>query len=93
MIYETTRTKNETIEFVSWVERLHSVEQTRDDIMSTRSLTTAEDDTYVERLERFLFTCFELNDRHAVSVREQCLDFFLIANRLSWLTFFCNNRT
>ncbi|WP_440323194.1 hypothetical protein, partial [Laedolimicola sp.] len=70
MIYETARTEDEAIELVSWVERLHTVEETRDHVVTTRSLTTRKDYTYVESREFLSLASLESNDRHSVSVRE-----------------------
>ena len=78
VIYETTRTENETIKFVSWVESLYTIEKTRNHVVTTRSLTTREDNTYIERREFLSLTSFESDDRHSVCIREQCLDFILI---------------
>ena len=78
MVNETTRTEDETIELVSWVERLHTVEETRNHVVTARSLTTREDNTYVESRKFLSLTCLECNNRHSISVREQRLDFILI---------------
>ena len=61
--------------------------------MTTRSLTTREDDTYVEWRECHWLAWLESDDRHAISVREQLLDLSLIAYRLSSGTFNSLNRT
>ena len=61
--------------------------------MTTRCLTTREDDTYVEWFEGNWFAWLESDDRHAVGVGEQLLDFSLIAYRLSSSTFNCLDRT
>ena len=47
MVYETTRAEDETVETVLRVEFLDLVEQTRNHVMTARSLTTTEDDTHV----------------------------------------------
>ena len=48
MIYKTSRTENETEETVLGVETLDLVEQTSDHIVTARSLTTTEDNTYID---------------------------------------------
>ena len=93
MVNKTTRTHKEAIDLVLWVELLDSVEDTTDYVVSTRSLTTRKDDTYVHLLSYSLFTWNELDKRHSVGVREHFLDFFLIAYTLCWLAFFYLNGT
>ena len=51
VINETARTEDEAIELVSWVERLHTVEETRDHVVTARSPTARKDNTYVESRE------------------------------------------
>ena len=48
MVNKTTRTEDETEETVLGVETLDLVEQTGDHIVTARSLTTAEDYTYID---------------------------------------------
>ena len=55
--------------------------------MTAGSLTTREDDTNVEWRKCRGLAWFECDDRHAISVGEQFLDFSLIAYRLSGSTF------
>ena len=78
VINETTRTEDEAIELVSWVERLHAVEETRDNVVTARSLTARKDNTYVESREFLSLASLESNNRHTVCVREESLDFFLV---------------
>ena len=93
MVNKTTRTHKETIELVLWIELLNCIEDTTDYVVSTRSLTTRKDDTYVHLLASSFLTRNELDKRHSVSVREHFLDFFLIAYTLCWLAFFYLNGT
>ena len=87
MVNKTARAKNEAIELVGRIERLHTIEQAGNHVVTTRSLTTREDDTHVEGFESNGLAWFESDDRHAVSVGEQFLNFSLIAYRLSGGTF------
>ena len=87
MVYQTTRTEDETIETVLRIQLLDLVEKTGNNVVTARSLTTAEDDTNIHLGMIGLSSWLELYDRHTVGVREQLLDFFLVANTLSGLTF------
>ena len=78
VINETARTEDEAIELVSWVERLHAVEETRNHVVTARSLTARKDNTYVESREFLSLASLESNNRHSVCVREESLDFFLV---------------
>ena len=86
MVYKTTRTEDETEETVLRIQFLDLIEQTCDDIMAARSLTTREDDTDIHLGVVGLGSGLELHDGHAISVGEQLLDFFLVADTLSGLT-------
>ena len=87
VIHQTARAEDEAIETVLGVQLLHGVEQTGDDIVATRSLTAAEDDSHVHLLVGNSLAGNELHERHAVGIREELLDFFLVVNTLSGLAF------
>ena len=87
VVNQTARAEDEAVEFVGWVERLHTVEQTRNDVVTTRSLTTRKDDTHVEWFQCNGFAWLECDDRHTIGIGEKFFDFSLIANRLSGSTF------
>ena len=91
MVYKTTRTEDKAIETVGWIELLQGVEQSGDDIMSTWSLTTTKDNAYIHLLRVGTITRNKLYERHAVGVREELLDLFLIVNTLSWFTLLHRN--
>ena len=55
--------------------------------MTARSLTAGKDNAHVEWRKFLLLTFNELDNWHAIGIREQSLNFFLVANRLSWSTF------
>ena len=80
MVYQTTGAQNETIQFAVLVQCFDTVEQTGNNIMSAGSLSTRQDDTYVDGRHIDSFAFNELNQRHAVSVREQGFDSFLVSN-------------
>ena len=87
MINQTTRAEDETEETVLRVELLDLIEQTGNHVMTARSLTARKDDTNVHLGVIGLCCGLKLHDRHTVSVGEQLLDLFLVANTLSGLTF------
>ena len=93
MVNETAGAHQEAIEFAVLVEGLNTIIQTTDNIMTTRSLTTAEDDAYIDWFEGRLFASLESNNRHAISIGEHSLDFVLITYALSCSAFHCYNRT
>ena len=55
--------------------------------MSTWSLSTRQDDTYIDSRHINSFAFNELNQWHAVGIREQGFDSFLVSNRLCRFTF------
>ena len=87
MVYQTTGAQNETIQFAVLVQCFDTVEQTGNNIVSAGSLSTRQDDTYVDGRHIDSFAFNELNQRHAVSVREQGFDSFLVSNWLCRFTF------
>ena len=87
MVNQTTRAEDESEETVLGVELLDLVEETSDNIVTTRSLATAEDDTHVHFLGIGLCGRFKLYDRHTIGVGEQLLNLFLVAYALCGLTF------
>ena len=83
---ETIRTHEEAIEATISVDLLHAVEDTCDDVVPARSLTTREDDTDVDGLASYCFgSCFEGQLRQTVGIGEEGGDSFLVANALSSL--------
>ena len=83
---ETIRTHKEAIEATISVDLLHAVEDTCDDVVPARSLTTREDDTDVDGLASYCFAgCFEGQLRQTVGIGEEGGDSFLVANALSSL--------
>ena len=87
MVYETTRAEDETVETVLGVELLDLVEKTCDDVVTTRSLTTAKDNTHIHLLRVGLGSGLKLYDGHTIGIGEEFLDFLLITYTLSGLTF------
>ena len=88
MVNQATRTHEETIKAVGWVQLLQCIKKTTNDIVTARSLTATEDNTHVHFGVVSLVTRYELYERHTISVREELLDFFLIVYTLSRSTFF-----
>ena len=88
MVNQATRTHEETIKAVGWVQLLQCIKKTTNDIVTARSLTATEDNTHVHLGVVSLVTRYELYERHTISVREELLDFFLIVYTLSRSTFF-----
>ena len=93
VLNEAGRAEDEAVETVLGIEALHAVEETRDNIMTTRSLAAREDDAYVER-SRMLAALrgLEVNIRHAVGVGEEFLDLLLVVGRLGGFTFYDGKR-
>jgi len=91
MVNQAARTQDETIQFAVLVQLLDTVEQTRYHIVTARSLTTRQDNTYLDSRIFNGISFNELNQRHTVCVREQSLDGFLISNRLGCFAFLCDN--
>ena len=87
VVDQTARTEDEAVETVLGIEFLDGIEETRDDVMTARSLTTAEDHADVHHLRVGFLAGHELHQRHTVGVGEQLLDFFLIAYTLCGFTF------
>ena len=87
VVYETARTHKETIKMVLGVQLLDTIEKTTDHIVSTRSLTTAEDNSHIHLCGIHHFSWFKLYERHSVGVGEEGFDFFLIVNALCRSTF------
>ena len=91
VINQTTRTHEETVDLVVGVHLLHGIEDTANDVVTTRSLTTGKDDTDVHLTCCLFVTGDKLDERHSISVGEKLLDFFLITyalGRLSLLYFY-----
>ena len=82
VVNQTARSHKETVELRVLVQRLNTVVETADDIVTARSLTTREDDTYVDGFLVLALSRNELNNRHSVSVGEQSLNLFLITYTL-----------
>ena len=70
MIYQTTRPHQEAIQAVFFVQLLQSIEQATNHIMSTRSLTSTEDNAYIHQLVFTFITWHKLNERHSVCMWE-----------------------
>ena len=87
MVYQATRTQDKTEQAVLGIQFLDLVEQTCDDVMATRSLTTRQDDTHVHLLGVSLLCGDKLHDRHTVGVGEELFDLLLITYTLGRLTF------
>ena len=86
MVNQTTRTQDESEETVLGVQFLNLIEQTGNHVMTTRSLTTRQDDTNVHLLGVSLSSRLKLYDRHTIGVGEQLLDLFLITYTLGSFT-------
>ena len=86
--YKPTGTKYETEKSVFGVKFLYRIEETRYDVMTTGSLTAAEDNTDIHHCCIRSFGSDKLNERHAISIWEQCLYLFLIVCTLCRGAFF-----
>ena len=86
MVNQTARTQDETEQTVLGVQLLDLVEKTGNHVVSARSLTTRQDDTYVHLLSVGLCSRLKLYDRHTIGIREQFLNLFLVTNTLGSLT-------
>jgi len=93
VLNEAGRAEDEAVETVLGIEALDAVEETRDNIMTTRSLAAREDDAYVES-SRVLaaFRGFEMNVRHTIGIGEEFLDLLLIVGRFGGFTFYDGKR-
>ena len=92
MVNKTTRSQDEAVQTVLGIELLYLIEKARNDIVSARSLATAQDDTHVHLCGVGLCCWLELHDGHAVGVGEQLLNLFLVADTLrglAFLDFYC----
>ena len=80
MIYKTARAKYEAIELVSRIQFLNTVEETRNNVVSTRSLTTGKYYADINLSCLHSTVCrFKLQVWHTISVWKQFLYFFLIS--------------
>ena len=82
MINETAGAHQEAIETVFGVQLLNLVEQTGNNVVATRSLTSTEDHTNVHSLGGLALSGNKLYQRHTVGIGEELFDFFLIVNAL-----------
>ena len=87
MIDESARAQQETEETAILVHGFESVEETRNHVVSARSLTTRKDYTHVDGRILFLGSGFETKHGHAVGVGEQLGDSLLVGHRLSGFAF------
>ena len=87
VVNQTTRTHQEAIELAVLVERLDTVIKTADNIVTTRSLTARENDTYVDSGIVLALGRNKLYYGHTIGIGEEGLDFLLVANTLSSGTF------
>ena len=87
MVNQTARSHQETIEFAILIKRLYAIVKTADYVVTTRSLTTRKDDTYVDSLIVLALSRNELYYGHTISIGEKSLDFFLVTNALCSGTF------
>ena len=88
MVYQSARTQDETVQTVLRVQLLNLIVQTGNHIVTTRSLTTRQNDTDIHLSSVGLCSGFKLYNRHTIGVGEELLDFFLIAHTLCGSTFF-----
>ena len=93
MVNETAGSHQEAIQFAILVERLHAIVETADYVVTTRSLTTREDDTYVDGFGLLGFASDKLHNGHTVGVGEEGFDFLLISYTLSCCTFLSDYST
>lgn len=71
VVYEARGTAEEAVEFALCVQCLDAIKDARDDVVSTRSLTTREDNANVKGLALdCALTFLEGHDRHSVGVGE-----------------------
>ena len=82
VVNETAGAHEKTVEAVFGVELLHFVKQTRDYVVSARSLAAAEDYAHVDGLLCGLLCGNKLHEGHSVCVGEKFFDFLLIVNAL-----------
>ena len=93
MVNKTARTHEEAIDLVLRVHLLHCVEDTADDIVTARCLTTGKDHTDIHLAVGRLLTGHKLDKRHPVSIREKLLDFFLVTYTLGRSSLFYADST
>jgi hypothetical protein len=88
VVNKSGRTHEEAIEAVLLVERLKSIEDTTNYVVTAGSLSTGKDDTNIERFLNTsrILVAFELNYGHTVSVGEELFDFSLVSYRFGSLT-------
>lgn len=86
-VFEAAWATEEAEELRLRVNALDTVEDTGDNVVSTRSLTTGKDNANVQSLSFAVSLAgLQLNVRSTVGVREQGLDLLLIADGFSCLT-------
>ena len=88
MVNKTAWPHQEAIKTVLRIQLFDSIKQTTDDIVSTGSLTSGENNTDINSLGVVFLTRHELYQRHTIGVREQLFDFFLIVNTLCGSTLY-----
>ena len=96
VVNQTAGAHQETIQTVCLVDSLDAIKQTANHIVSTRSLTTRQNNAYVELSTSqlaLLRVFFEGQLRKSISVWEQSLDFFLVGYRLGWFTLYSLHST
>src|SRR5574344_70202 len=74
MVNQSPWSHKETIEAILRIKLLNFIKQSTNNIMTTRSLTTTKNNTYIHSFLRGFFTWYELYQRHAISIRKQFLD-------------------
>ena len=87
MVNQATRPHKKTVDLVICVHLLDCIEDTTDYIMPAWRLTSRENNAYVNFVRCLFVTRNKFYKRHAISVREQFLDFVLITYTLSRLAF------
>ena len=89
-VNQSGRTAEEAVEFVIRIEGFETVIKAGDDIVSTGSLTSGKDNTYVKRLGASVLVLrrFHSNNRQAISVREEFFNLFLVCYGLCFLAFY-----
>lgn len=88
VVHKSAWSAEETIELVGWVQFLEPVEDAGDDVVSTGSLSTGEDDADVDGLVDFGLSFHKVDERQSVGVGEELFDLLLIAHALCRIAFF-----
>ena len=88
VVNKSARPHEETIKAIVRIQALDGIEKTANHIVAAGSLAAPQNHSDIHLAGVGLVTGNKLHQRHSISVGEQLLDFFLIANALRRFTFF-----